>query len=424
MLPYIPQGKHLESDLVELYRLNTKYDGNLLKYTESPTRGVVETWSVGEVLGRGSYSVVRKHQEEKTGRVRAVKSIEKSKNPFHAREFNIMAILDKYRSLFVEFLGWFENGDRLYIAMEYFEQGDLRRHLNKPLQEEVVQKITKQVLNGLQVMHENGIAHRDLKPDNIFVVSMSPVWVKLGDFGISKRIHSDTAYRSRVCTDYYAAPEVLGIDSTSESSIYTNAVDMWSLGCVVYELLAGARLFCSLGDIMRYYYKKGNLVSEKSSKLTTPISDIVKSFIQALVDTDPEGRPNVVGAASHVWLAELGIDDQGRTDLQCLDRNEARDHATPPCVPCSCILSFGVPWGFEGYDTLDQRSTNGPTSDIGATSGIPPSSSLHRNFEPGSQRTAVGLSESSYEYCLGEFFLSPSTYAHRFPFTLPFLGCS
>ncbi|KAG0123956.1 kinase-like domain-containing protein [Tuber indicum] len=324
MFHYTPQTKNLESDLVESYRLNTEYDGNLARYGEYPLGRLKEDWRVCEVLGRGSHSVVRKHWEERTGRVRAVKSIDKSGYPFHAREFNIMAILNKleYRSLFVEFLGWFEDSDRLYIAMEYFERGDLRRRLNKPLPEDVVQRITEQVLNGLQVMHENGIAHRDLKPDNIFVVSTSPVWVKLGDFGISKRIHNDTAYRSRVCTDYYAAPEVLGIDSTSETSIYTNAVDMWSLGCVVYELLQGARLFCSLGDIISYYYKKGNLLAEKLSKPTTPISETGKWLIQALVDIDPEGRPSAVKAASHVWLGGHAMDGRRVEDRALRDSIE------------------------------------------------------------------------------------------------------
>ncbi|RPA93505.1 kinase-like protein, partial [Choiromyces venosus 120613-1] len=185
---------------------------------------------------------------------------------------------------FVEFLRWVENDDRLFIVMEYFEQGNLWKHLDKPLAEEVVQKITKQVLNGLQVMHGKNIAHRDLKPDlisiqNIFVVSMSPVWVKLGGFEISKRVHSDTAFRSRVCTDSYAAPEVLGLDPNAESSFYTNAVDMWALGCVVYELLTGERLFGSLGDLVNYYYKEA-FPEQKLSKLTTPTSDAVKSFIQ------------------------------------------------------------------------------------------------------------------------------------------------
>ncbi|KAG0123957.1 hypothetical protein HOY82DRAFT_494679 [Tuber indicum] len=83
---------------------------------------------------------------------------------------------------------------------------------------------------------------------------------------------------------------------------------------------------------MRYYYKKGNLVAEKSSKLTTPISGRVALFIQALVDTDPEGRPNVVEAASDVWLEELGVDNHRGTDFQFVDEKEVRDCASliPP----------------------------------------------------------------------------------------------
>jgi len=64
----------------------------------------------------------------------------------------------------VEFLGWFEEPETLYIAMEYLAEGDLTRHIGAPLPQETVQNISKQILEGLQVMHQQGIAHRDLKP--------------------------------------------------------------------------------------------------------------------------------------------------------------------------------------------------------------------------------------------------------------------
>jgi len=64
----------------------------------------------------------------------------------------------------VEFFGWFEEPETLYIAMEYLEKGDLTRHIGTPLPQETVQNISKQILEGLQVMHQQGIAHRDLKP--------------------------------------------------------------------------------------------------------------------------------------------------------------------------------------------------------------------------------------------------------------------
>ena len=64
----------------------------------------------------------------------------------------------------MEFLGWYEEPETLYIAMEYFKEGDLSKHMGTPLPEETVQNISNQILEGLNVMHQQGIAHRDLKP--------------------------------------------------------------------------------------------------------------------------------------------------------------------------------------------------------------------------------------------------------------------
>jgi len=64
----------------------------------------------------------------------------------------------------VKFLGWFEEPETLYIAMEYLPEGDLTKYIGSPLQQGVVQTISKQIHEGLKVMHQKGIAHRDLKP--------------------------------------------------------------------------------------------------------------------------------------------------------------------------------------------------------------------------------------------------------------------
>ena len=64
----------------------------------------------------------------------------------------------------MKFLGWFEDPKTLYIAMEYLEEGDLTKHISTPLSQESVQNISKQILEGLKVMHQEGITHRDIKP--------------------------------------------------------------------------------------------------------------------------------------------------------------------------------------------------------------------------------------------------------------------
>ena len=68
-------------------------------------------------------------------------------------------------SLFVRFLGWFENSEKLYIAMEYFEKGDLRQHLGERMSVPMAKLLLSQLLEGLNVMLRNGIAHRDIKPE-------------------------------------------------------------------------------------------------------------------------------------------------------------------------------------------------------------------------------------------------------------------
>ena len=68
-------------------------------------------------------------------------------------------------SLFVQFLGWFESSEQLYIAMEYLEKGDLRRHLDGRMPVPVAKLLASQLLEGLKFMHRNGIAHRDIKPE-------------------------------------------------------------------------------------------------------------------------------------------------------------------------------------------------------------------------------------------------------------------
>ena len=82
---------------------------------------------------------------------------------------------------------------------------------------------------------------------------MSPVRAKLGDFEISKQIQPQdtTKFHTQVSTQIYGTLEVLGSDPNSETSVYTNSVDIWSLGCVIYELLAGTHLFSSGDQVPR-----------------------------------------------------------------------------------------------------------------------------------------------------------------------------
>lgn len=210
-------------------------------------------------LGVGTFGIVRLEElvdeddgdkKKQNRQRRAVKVLYK---PFMQRtridyKKELLALTKFSRSkfaqsqLFVEFLGWFEDGDNIFLAMEYFPLGTLDKFIDEDLKEEDARVIAAQLLEGLKIMHGEGFTHRDLKPQNIFVVQNSPSWwIKIGDFGISKRVsNDDTALHTATGTPFYLAPEVHHYveDANSATGTYTNAVDIWSFGCVVYQMMA------------------------------------------------------------------------------------------------------------------------------------------------------------------------------------------
>jgi len=147
---------------------------------------------------------------------------------------------------------------------------------------------------------------------------MSPVRVKLGDFGISKRIQpqATTTFHTQVSTQIYGAPEVLGLDSTSETSVYTNSVDIWSLGCVIYELLAGTRLFASETQISRYSLGIWPFPEDKLKKLPIPKDDAGISLLKSMLSIQPKDRPTAEDALGNAWLVGLESDDEDSGDDQ------------------------------------------------------------------------------------------------------------
>jgi len=145
---------------------------------------------------------------------------------------------------------------------------------------------------------------------------MSPVWVKLGDFGVSKQILASdtTAFHTQVATPVYAAPEVLGLDSNSETSEYTTSVDIWSLGCVVYELLVGKKLFASEGQVWLYFFGKLPFPEDELKGLLSPTGVVGISFLRSLLEIPPEDRPTAARALSHQWLADHKSGKEGSED--------------------------------------------------------------------------------------------------------------
>ncbi|KAF8535373.1 kinase-like domain-containing protein [Trichophaea hybrida] len=113
--------------------------------------------------------------------------------------------------------------------MKCIQYGDLGKHLTEPWTEVDAILITIQLLEGLVIMHNLGITHRNLQPENIFVVSLSPILVKIGDFGVQ---NNDTVLQTYCGMTTYMA-------STPLATVNTPNTQIWSRGCVVHRILTG-----------------------------------------------------------------------------------------------------------------------------------------------------------------------------------------
>jgi calcium/calmodulin-dependent protein kinase I len=134
---------------------------------------------------------------------------------------------------------------------------------------------------------------------NILVVHGPPKWwVKVADFGLSKRLTDTTVYQTIGGSHSYMAPEIIGFIDSPDGE-YTNAVDLWSVGCIVFRIVTGVVPF-SLRSLPKY-------CGDKSSFPLDPLFDskigsLGSRFIRELLAAHPKERPLVSHALNHVWI--------------------------------------------------------------------------------------------------------------------------
>ena len=234
----------------------------------------------------------------------------------------------QFDGCFVRSSGWFENEESLFICMEYFALGDLQKYICQPFPEGEAQHITLQILEGLDFMHSNGFDHRDLKPQvrpltrailylgliprqNIFIIAKSPEWwVKIGDFGISKRVMEGlTGLQTFNSAPAFTAPELYKTmwepNSSKEAptSNFNPEVDIWSVGVISYYLLTGKLPFDGQHDLLAYYSKESELPT--GSLTGCQSSDEALKFLKDILIPSPSDRLSARDALEHSWLASL-----------------------------------------------------------------------------------------------------------------------
>ncbi|CAI5438989.1 unnamed protein product [Caenorhabditis angaria] len=184
----------------------------------------------------------------------------------------------------------FEEEGVLMIEMEYADGGTLAQLLARTqniLEEENINDIMIQMLSAVAYLHDNSVLHRDLKTANVFLTK--DAFVKIGDFGISKIMGTETmaqGAKTVVGTPYYISPEMCSGMTYNEKS------DMWALGCILYEMCCLKKAF--EGDNLPALVN--NIMTCSYTPVKAPYSTEIKMVIRELLQLDPNNRPNAAQA--------------------------------------------------------------------------------------------------------------------------------
>lgn len=219
--------------------------------------------------------------------------------------------------------------------MEYLSCGDLASLIfEQNMTESDAKTITRQLLEGLKVMHQKQFCHRDLKPEvclfhlspnissneeipqNVLLVSLSPIVIKIADFGISKQFTGDTTLRTVVGTQGYIAPEMMGHLYT-HTSVYTTAVDIWSLGCLVHAIFTKETPFLDEKTLEAYLRAWESFPTTRMAAVGATLAAI--KFVSKLMIPHAEYRLTAAEALEDLWFKGGGdtVASTGRMTLHC-----------------------------------------------------------------------------------------------------------
>ena len=224
----------------------------------------IEDITLLRLLGKGSYGEVYLSLKQNANKPFATKKVKRKKTDdemtkYFKNEINILRILNHPNIVKLEEIKMDENN--YYIVMEYINGGELSDYLKKyidkygnPFSEEIVQYLMKQIIDALIYIHDLNIIHRDLKLENIMVnfdsekdkeeLNMMKAKIKIIDFGFAIMLSSKFSLtNSAVGTFMYMDPKILKeFDNqilVDKSRGYGKEVDIWSLGCICYQLFRG-----------------------------------------------------------------------------------------------------------------------------------------------------------------------------------------
>ncbi|ORX70803.1 kinase [Linderina pennispora] len=279
--------------------------------SEKAVRAKKKSWIKGAPIASGSFGSVYFAMNTKTGIIMAVKEVElptpgsaslgRKQRMVDALRHELALLQDLDHKNVVQYLGTDLDDQMMYIFLEYVPGGSVASALASygTFPEPLIQTYTAQILEGLVYLHGQGIIHRDIKGGNVLIDQNGSV--KISDFGISKRVDEAVASNklgnraSLQGSVFWMAPEVV------KNTHYTYKGDIWSLGCLVIEMMTGHHPFPEL-DQMQALLTIGQM---GRPKIPSGISAEALSFLEATLELDVEKRPSALELQSHPFVRDI-----------------------------------------------------------------------------------------------------------------------
>ncbi|XP_042724068.1 serine/threonine-protein kinase Nek5-like isoform X3 [Lagopus leucura] len=253
-------------------------------------------------IGEGSFGKIFLAKAKVDDEQCVIKEIDLAEMPVKEKEASqkeVILLAKMKHANIVTFYASLQEENKLYIVMEYCDGGDLMKRINMQhgvlFEEDQILSWFVQISLGLKHIHDRKILHRDIKSQNIFLSSNGKV-AKLGDFGIARQLNDTTEFACTcVGTPYYLSPEIC------ENRPYNNKTDIWSLGCVLYELCAlkhpfeGNSLHQLVLKICRGYFHP----------VSPRYSYDLRMLISQLFKISPRDRPSITSILRKPFLQKL-----------------------------------------------------------------------------------------------------------------------
>ncbi|XP_058085361.1 CBL-interacting serine/threonine-protein kinase 4-like [Magnolia sinica] len=265
---------------------------------ESGPKVVLGKYELGHVLGRGTFAKVYHAGSLINGATVAVKVIDKCKiknttmEPRIVREVSAMHRLSHPNIIKLHEV--MATKSKIYLVMEHASGGDLFSQIMQhgPLSEPIARRYFQQLVSALHFCHSNGVAHRDVKPQNLLLDEYGNL--KVTDFGLSALPEQlkDGLFHTACGTPAYTAPEVVrrkGYDGTK--------ADAWSCGIILFLLLAGYLPFEDSNIAVMYQKIYG-----REFKFPTWFSKPVRRVISRLLDPHPQTRMSIDALMRVAWF--------------------------------------------------------------------------------------------------------------------------